>query len=246
MQLTDNSLIHLSQGPSCRELKRLYVSFTRVSDVGVRAVANSPMAASLQSVHLQGAFMINNASVLYLVSQCSNLTLLDVSGCSSLTDELVDGLMVALHTTHNTTLIATPPTTRRTTQYSEHNDERLRLRIRRKEDTTEKKEGKENKQEERRNLTLCVSACYNISAQARSHIKQCGVLVCDDVEFCGEIVEAEVALEVYDKLQLLAFHQGYATVAQFVRTYMHNFLQQHQLQGEGEQEGANGGDEDED
>jgi hypothetical protein len=37
-------------------------------------------------------------------------------------------------------------------------------------------------------------------------------------------VEAEVAPEVYGKLQMLAFHEGYLCVEEFVRVYMEQFL----------------------
>ncbi len=75
--------------------------------------------------------------------------------------------------------------------------------------------------------TLTLSACPNISAAARSNLSErtlkrllaqavifetdsssfCvsvgGIAVLDDPDFCSELVEAEVAAEVYNKLELL-------------------------------------------
>jgi hypothetical protein len=79
-----------------------------------------------------------------------------------------------------------------------------------------------------------------------------GIAIFDDPDFCSELVEAEVAAEVYNKLELLgiinpafiarfclllpqlrlicwvAMADGYASVAEFVRIYMSAFLDQHQ------------------
>lgn len=73
---------------------------------------------------------------------------------------------------------------------------------------------------------LTISSCPNITLSARAALSSGGVVVMDDPEFCSELVEAEVAAEVYNKLELLAMADGYASVAEFVRVYMAAFLDQ--------------------
>ncbi len=135
-----------------------------------------------------------------MANLCRTLTALDVSGNPQLTDEAVHDFSAS--NVRHLTLSACPNIT----------------------------DGKRAALAER---TLCLQLSlgriltFSVPSKQRACVLG-GVQIFDDPEFCSELVEAEVAAEVYSKLELLAMADGYASVAEFVRVYMQAFLDQHQ------------------
>lgn len=78
---------------------------------------------------------------------------------------------------------------------------------------------------------ITLSSAPNITTSLKMQLVQQGVKVVDIKDFCGELVEAEVSPDVYGKLELLAFHNSFVSVEDFVRVYMQHFLDQASARG---------------
>ena len=79
-------------------LKKLDISdCIKVSDFGIRYLADGPSASGLKSLDLSNVCRISDLSVFRIAKSCQNLTSLSVAFCEHLTDAGIDPLDCMVH-----------------------------------------------------------------------------------------------------------------------------------------------------
>lgn len=227
-----NLTFGLGVGGWGRRLSSLALSYTNVTEVGVIYLIHR--SSNLNYLHIQGCSQFSDYALLEIVKSSKTLRLLDVAGCRRVTDVGIMDLVAMLQHRHR-------PRRRRGNQtLNEQQRDRslssppdISPSIRSNASSSPTRppfESSELSSDKSMKSELCVvqlSGCHNVSLQARRALAACGIRVLVESDFEGEIVEAEVAGEVADKLTLLAFLHGFPSVADFVRAHLLQFLQRH-------------------
>ncbi|XP_076877799.1 F-box and leucine-rich repeat protein 13 isoform X2 [Brachyhypopomus gauderio] len=89
-RMTDTSMKYIS---SLRNLHTLHLAgFEKLSDAGIRYMAEGPCASKLRELDLSNCPQINDLSIMRLSQRCTKLSKLSVCYCESLTDSSVEYL----------------------------------------------------------------------------------------------------------------------------------------------------------